>query len=300
MAHAKVEAKIPETLQLRSLGLSLSGCEQEATNQELEAELRKSHPNCSETFVVCSDTVGSIASVSKSGGVCLISGTGTNAFLKNPDGSVFGCGGWGHILGDEGGAWWISHRAIKAVFDDMDNFQKCPHSIKIVWGLIQEHFSVKNRNDLLPHCYQTFEKSFFAKLCHKLAIAADAGDALSAQVFTDAGQALARAIKALLPNVSAELTSTGQLSIVCVGSVWKSWHLLKQGFVKELNTIPIDYSISMTNLTQTMALGATYLGADAINYDLKRDYGKNCEVFYCYNQREVVKNGNGHSNGDGQ
>lgn len=189
-------------------------------------------------------------------------------------------------------AWWISHRAIKAVFDDMDNFQKCPYSINIVWSLIKEHFSVTERNDLLPHCYQTFEKSFFAKLCQKLAVAADGGDALCAQVFTDAGQALARAIKALLPRVSSELTSSGQLNIVCVGSVWKSWHLLKMGFVKELNTVPIDYSISMTNLTQTMALGATYLAADAINFDLKRDYANNCKVFYTYNQTT-----NGHSNG---
>lgn len=182
----------------------------------------------------------------------------------------------------------------------MDNFQKCPHSINIVWGLMKEHFSVETRNDLLPHCYQTFEKSFFAKLCQKLAVAADAGDALSAQVFTDAGQALARAVRALLPNVSSELTSTGQLNIVCVGSVWKSWHLLKRGFVKELNAAPIDYTISLTSLTQTMALGATYLGADAINCDLKRDYAKNCEVFYCYAQEKTATNGNGtngHSNG---
>lgn len=101
--QTKTEAKIPETLQLKSLGLSLSGCEQEATNRELEDALRKDHPTVSENYVVCSDTVGSIASVSRKGGVCLISGTGSNAFLINPDGSIFGCGGWGHILGDEGG-----------------------------------------------------------------------------------------------------------------------------------------------------------------------------------------------------
>lgn len=193
----------------------------------------------------------------------------------------------------------------------MDNYVKCPHSTTIVWGLIKEHFSVDNRNDLLPHCYQTFEKSFFAKLCQKLSVAAKAGDALSAQVFTDAGQALARSVKALLPNVSPELTKSGELSIVCVGSVWKSWELLRVGFLKELSTVSIDYAISMATLTQTMALGATYLAADAINFDLKRDYAKNCEIFYRYSQGKatngqgtnggVIKNGqsikNGSSNG---
>lgn len=186
----------------------------------------------------------------------------------------------------------------------MDNFNKCPHSITIVWELIKEHFQVANRTDLLPHCYQTFQKSFFAKLCHKLSKSAESGDALSSQVFTDAGQALARAVKALLPNVSSDLTKTGQLHIVCVGSVWKSWELLKMGFVKELNTFPIDYEISMGNLTQTMALGATYLGADAINFDMKRDYSKNYEVFYRYNQKKMMmetegKVVNGATNGHG-
>lgn len=180
-------------------------------------------------------------------------------------------------------AWWISHRAIKAVFDDMDNYNKCPHSINIAWSLIKEHFNVENRNDLLPHCYQTFEKSFFAKLCTKLSKAAENGDALSAQIFADAGQALARSVKALWPNISPDLTRHGQLNIVCVGSVWKSWELLKPGFIKELSTALIDIRISMATLTQTMALGATYLGADAIDFDLKRDYSKNYEVFYCYN-----------------
>lgn len=94
VTNAKIEAGIPETIKLKSLGLSLSGCEQDATNRLLENELRIVYPNLSESYVVCSDTVGSIHTASNLGGLVLISGTGSNALLLNPDGSTHGCGGW--------------------------------------------------------------------------------------------------------------------------------------------------------------------------------------------------------------
>lgn len=53
--------------------------------------------------MIDSDTLGSLRTGFESGGVVLIAGTGSNALLMNPDGKTYGCGGWGYILGDEGG-----------------------------------------------------------------------------------------------------------------------------------------------------------------------------------------------------
>lgn len=60
------------------------------------------YPTASNDYTVGSDTLGSLRTGLSKGGVVLISGTGSNALLINPDGKTYGCGGWGHMIGDEG------------------------------------------------------------------------------------------------------------------------------------------------------------------------------------------------------
>lgn len=85
----------------------MSGCEEEETNKAVSETLLKGYPNASSAYFVGSDTLGSIKTGLSDGGVVLIAGTGSNALLINSDGSTHGCGGWGHMMGDEGGGNYI-------------------------------------------------------------------------------------------------------------------------------------------------------------------------------------------------
>ena len=157
--------------------MSLSGCEREETNSALMSNMVEAHPTLSRHYDVCSDTVGTLNTATDSGGIVLIAGTGSNALLVNPDGSVHRCGGWGHYLGDEGGAWWIAHKAckvrenifgtqklVKAVylaivntafmllsiqvyFDHVDNLNNAPADINMVQELIFTHFNIEDRQN---------------------------------------------------------------------------------------------------------------------------------------------------------
>lgn len=48
-------------------------------------------------------------------GVLLIAGTGSSAFGRGPTGATARCGGWGPVIGDEGGGTWIGRRALSVV-----------------------------------------------------------------------------------------------------------------------------------------------------------------------------------------
>lgn len=147
---------------------------------------------------------------------------------------------------------------------------------------------------MLEHCYASFQKSFYARLCHKMADAATKGDKLCQTIFTDAGRQLAKMIAALLPRVNQQLTRTGYLSIICVGSVWLSWELLKDGFINELSNRKISFELRLLKLKPnvSMAVGAYLMAADAIEFPMPRDYSKNYEIFFSYNSNQnLIGNG---------
>jgi len=280
------QAGLPEDTMLEGLGLSLSGCEREETNNQLVSNMVAGHPNLARHYEVCSDTVGTLQTATDSGGIVLIAGTGSNALLVNPDGSVYRCGGWGHYLGDEGSAWWIAHKACKVYFDHVDNLSSAPADINKIQELIFQHFDIPDRFGILPHCYDNFSKAEFASLTKKIAETAVEGDALCIWLFKEAGRMLGKHIRALSDKVSPDLREAeGGLNIVCVGSVWKSWELLKLGFLEGLKDDvgqPCCPELTMVKLKVGMATGASYLGARAAKKTFPKRYQDNIEKFFHY------------------
>ncbi|GFV22003.1 n-acetyl-D-glucosamine kinase [Trichonephila clavipes] len=278
--QAKEKAGINRDTILDGLGLCMSGCEEEEANREFERNFMRKHPNMIKNCFVASDTVGPLYTASPKGGLVLIAGTGSNSLLINPDGTTGRCGGWGHLLGDEASAMWISQKAVKTVFDDEDNLVKCPYDVSKVKELMLQHFKVVDKFGILEHCYANFNKTSFAGLCAKLAEAATKDkDPLCCHLFYEAGKVLGCMVVALKPKVHKDLleSETG-LPIVCVGSVFKSWPLLQQGFVDGIKN---HYEkCTLMTLTCSAAIGAAYLGAKATNFDLPIDHTKNTSILF--------------------
>ncbi|XP_077992249.1 N-acetyl-D-glucosamine kinase-like [Glandiceps talaboti] len=286
VVDAKLTADIDLAIPLKSLGMSLSGGEQKEGQRKVIEGLKTTYPTISESYSMCTDTFGAIATASQSGGFVLISGTGSNCQLINPDGSVQGCGGWGHMLGDEGSAYWIAHKGVKIVFDEADNFQESPCDTSYVKKAMDDFFQITERHGILDHMYSKFNKSKFADFCVRLAEGArEQKDELCIWLFREAGKSLARHIVALGPKIDKSLlTAEGGLQVVCVGSVWKSWDLLKEGFLEGLkprNEKDVEIEeISLLDLKESPAIGAAVIGAHDAGCKLNINYEANVDVFF--------------------
>ncbi|XP_066261437.1 N-acetyl-D-glucosamine kinase [Euwallacea similis] len=282
--EVKFKAGIAVNTPIGAVGLSLSGCELENTNQELVKGLKERYPNLALQYAVGSDAEGSIATVSSKGGVVCIAGTGSNTLLINPNGEKVQCGGWGNLLGDEGSAWNISWMAVKYCFDALDNFEQPPFPMEQVWDLIKDFFAIQTQADILDSFYANFDKSHIALLCKNLAdLARNRDDKLAKYIFERAGTDLAKSIAAVTKKASEELINKpGGLHVICVGSVWLSWDLLQKGFVGYLHNETTIEELTLLRLKTEMGVGAAFMAADRLNLKLDRDYSKNYDVFAVY------------------
>lgn len=190
-------------------------------------------------------------------------------------------------------AFKISHRAVKYCFDDLDNFEKAPFPIDRVWHLVKEHFKIKTQADILDSFYKDFEKAHVASLCKKLGELARDGDELALCIFSEAGTHLARNINAVVPKVAPELINKeGGIHVLCVGSVWLSWDLLRSGFVNWIENNTKIEEMSLMRLKTEMGVGAALLASDRLNLPLDRDYSKNYTIFYSYKRGvSTINNG---------
>uniref|UniRef100_A0AC34QQB6 N-acetyl-D-glucosamine kinase n=1 Tax=Panagrolaimus sp. JU765 TaxID=591449 RepID=A0AC34QQB6_9BILA len=263
---AAKKANIP--LPLESIGLGLAGAEDDEVNNEMIEYFIKTYGDLCSEIHLTTDAVISIAATFDKGGVVIIAGTGSSCRLLKEDGDVFGCGGWGHLIGDGGSGSWIALKAIRIIFDVDDGLVRETDSIEHLRHVILKHFKIKDKSGLLDILYgNKFHKAHVASLCHSLANEA-VGDPIIEKLFYDAGHILGRHLVAVSKNFDQGMFD--DVPVLAIGSVWKSWNLLKGGLRDALAAERRIKTVSFFELRESPAVGAAILAAQVrlgINFE---------------------------------
>jgi N-acetylglucosamine kinase len=129
-------------------------------------------------------------------GALLLAGTGSAAAGIDGDGELVQYGGWGYLIGDEGGGYWIGRQAMTTVAQAYDN-QGPP---TILMTRIPAHLGLRNPRDLIGWLYQreSVPVAEVASLVPVVMMAAGDGDGVARQIIEMAAHYLAHLARALL------------------------------------------------------------------------------------------------------
>jgi N-acetylglucosamine kinase-like BadF-type ATPase len=127
-------------------------------------------------------------------GLAVISGTGSIAIAKRPDGVATRAGGWGPLLGDEGSGYQVALAGLQGVTRGADGRGKPT----ILTERFLAELKVATPQEMVPKVYGLMDRAELASLAHVVVKAADAQDAVAARIVQDAVEALALTAKAAL------------------------------------------------------------------------------------------------------
>jgi len=200
----------PGSVRFRAACLGFSGGAEDK-RPLLEQMLR------ADRLIVTTDAL--IALVGATGGqpgIITIAGTGSIAFGRNAQGRTARAGGWGYVFGDEGGAFDLTRRALRAVLRHEEGWGP-PTALR---ELLLAAAGAASANELLHLFYTTeFPRPRVAAFARLVDQAASAGDAVAREILLSAAGELAH----LAAAVRRQLFAPGEPARVAyVGGVFRS------------------------------------------------------------------------------
>ena len=110
--------------------ICLAGCRTETDRKRIRKLAHRAWPQTKSLFIGNDLDSGYAAAFGRSAaGILVICGTGSCVYGRKGKRTAK-AGGWGHILGDRGSAYWIAHRNLQAALADFDRTGKSPRLLQ--------------------------------------------------------------------------------------------------------------------------------------------------------------------------
>lgn len=249
IAAAFADADV-QSRQIDSACLALAGVDREAErNLVLQWAEQK---QLAARLEIVHDALPVLYAGSPSGiGVALISGTGSFAFGRNQDGRTARCGGWGHLIGDEGSGLAITLSGLRAAARAADG--RGPDTVLLDRFL--EEWNLSEASDLISEVYsiETRRTSLAAHAQLVFAASRD-GDAVATDVIQRAVAELVVMVAALVRRI--ELESDG-LILSLAGGVLVHQESMRDLIVDGLRDAGVV--CSSTSVIEEPVAGAVFL-----------------------------------------
>jgi N-acetylglucosamine kinase-like BadF-type ATPase len=181
-----------EIAQLDGICLGMAGCDSPADREVLQGFLRPILSAKTELTIINDAIVAARAVLGRLHGLLLIAGTGSICFGWNDEKDTQArCGGWGHLLADEGSGYMIGMEALRAVLRSVDG--RGPKTV--LADRLLAHMEVAEPRGILQIVYgPKGTKAYIAGLSRFVMEADEEGDAVAARILDTQAAELVRLV----------------------------------------------------------------------------------------------------------
>ena len=186
--------------------------------REILAALLRAH-----RLIVTTDAAIALSGATAAGqGIVVIAGTGSMAYGRNAEGSTARAGGWGYVFGDEGGAFDMVRRALRAALR-MEEGWGPPTALR---AALLEATGARDANQALHLFYGgQWPRARIASLAPLVDAAAQAGDEVAVEIV----QQSARELALIAAAVRAQLwRPANPVEVAYVGGAFRCPPLLER------------------------------------------------------------------------
>jgi N-acetylglucosamine kinase-like BadF-type ATPase len=131
-------------------------------------------------------------------GVVIVAGTGSIAYGRDAHGRAARAGGWGYVLGDEGGGFWIGRAALSAVVRQFD--RRGPRTM--LTEMVLGHLQLASPTELIHAIYDRgIQRLAIGGVAAVVQQAFEAGDVMAGDILRRAALELTGAATAVIQRL---------------------------------------------------------------------------------------------------
>jgi N-acetylglucosamine kinase-like BadF-type ATPase len=181
----------------RAICLGIAGVDRPRDAQAVTGIMRRI-AHRTPTVVVNDALVALVAGAGDQPGVVVVAGTGSIVYGRDGDGRAARAGGWGYLLGDEGGGFWIGRAALSAVVRQFD--QRGPATL--LTELVLKQMQLSTPAEVIHAIYDRgLQRHAIAGLAGVVQRANEAGDAVAGEILVRAASELATAAASVVSRL---------------------------------------------------------------------------------------------------